>query len=119
MGRKILFITTDQQRYDALGCTGGRIARTPVVDALAARGLVYEGAPFKYKGRCLGSCGEATGGSRAMDAVSSIPSSSHTTASRHCARESPSTTGQPSLHGGTRDRTVALTEGSWDSVAAV
>ena len=42
MGRKILFITTDQQRHDALGCTGGRIARTPVVDALAARGLVYE-----------------------------------------------------------------------------
>ncbi len=24
MGRKILFITTDQQRYDALGCNGGR-----------------------------------------------------------------------------------------------
>ena len=30
MGRKILFVTTDQQRYDALGCNGGRIARTPV-----------------------------------------------------------------------------------------
>ena len=37
MGRKILFITTDQQRYDSLGCNGGTIARTPVVDALAAR----------------------------------------------------------------------------------
>ena len=36
MGRKILFITTDQQRYDALGCNGGTIARTPVVDGLAA-----------------------------------------------------------------------------------
>ena len=35
MGRKILFITTDQQRYDSLGCNGGTIARTPVVDALA------------------------------------------------------------------------------------
>ena len=23
MGRKILFITTDQQRYDALRCNGG------------------------------------------------------------------------------------------------
>ena len=32
MGRKILFITTDQQRYDSLGCNGGTIARTPVVD---------------------------------------------------------------------------------------
>ena len=41
MGRKILFITTDQQRYDALGCNGGRIARTPVADGLAARGLRY------------------------------------------------------------------------------
>jgi len=30
MGRKILFITTDQQRYDALGCNGGRIARSLV-----------------------------------------------------------------------------------------
>ena len=35
MGRNILFITTDQQRYDALGCNGGTIARTPVVDGLA------------------------------------------------------------------------------------
>ena len=35
MGRKILFITTDQQRYDALGCNGGTIARTPVIDALS------------------------------------------------------------------------------------
>jgi arylsulfatase A-like enzyme len=44
MGRKILFITTDQQRHDALGCTGGRVARTPVVDALAAQGLNYRRA---------------------------------------------------------------------------
>ena len=36
MGRKILFITTDQQRYDSLGCNGGTIARTPVADRLAA-----------------------------------------------------------------------------------
>jgi len=44
MGRKILFITTDQQRYDALGCNGGRIARTPVADSLAAAGLNYRRA---------------------------------------------------------------------------
>jgi arylsulfatase A-like enzyme len=44
MGRKILFITTDQQRFDALGCNGGRIARTPVVDGLAAQGLNYQRA---------------------------------------------------------------------------
>src|SRR3990172_4005038 len=41
MGRKILFVTTDQQRFDSLGCNGGQIARTPVVDALAARGINY------------------------------------------------------------------------------
>jgi arylsulfatase A-like enzyme len=40
--RKILLITTDQQRYDTLGCNGGTLARTPVVDGLAASGIRYE-----------------------------------------------------------------------------
>ncbi len=44
MGRKILFVTTDQQRYDTLGCNGGTLAHTPVVDALAAAGHRYERA---------------------------------------------------------------------------
>jgi arylsulfatase A-like enzyme len=44
MGRKILFITTDQQRYDSLGCNGGRIASTPVADRLAATGINYRRA---------------------------------------------------------------------------
>ena len=44
MGRKILFITTDQQRYDTLGCNGGTVARTPVIDGLAAEGVRYERA---------------------------------------------------------------------------
>jgi arylsulfatase A-like enzyme len=44
MGRKILFITTDQQRYDTLGCNGGQLSRTPVVDRLAADGIRYERA---------------------------------------------------------------------------
>ncbi|MGH7781911.1 MAG: sulfatase family protein [Candidatus Binataceae bacterium] len=44
MGRKILFITTDQQRYDSLGCNGGKIARTPAADALAAHGINYRRA---------------------------------------------------------------------------
>lgn len=44
MGRKILFVTTDQQRYDTLGCNGGTLARTPTVDALAAAGVRYERA---------------------------------------------------------------------------
>ncbi len=42
--RKILFVTTDQQRYDTLGCNGGTVARTPVVDGLAAQGVRYERA---------------------------------------------------------------------------
>jgi arylsulfatase A-like enzyme len=44
MGRKILFVTTDQQRYDTIGCNGGALARTPVIDALAAEGVRYERA---------------------------------------------------------------------------
>jgi len=44
MGRKILFVTTDQQRYDTLGCNGGLWARTPVIDGLAATGIRYERA---------------------------------------------------------------------------
>jgi arylsulfatase A-like enzyme len=44
MGRKILFVTTDQQRYDALGCNGGEVARTPVVDDLAASGVNFRRA---------------------------------------------------------------------------
>ncbi|MGZ6094983.1 MAG: hypothetical protein ACXWUG_23280, partial [Polyangiales bacterium] len=42
--RNILFVTVDQQRWDALGCNGGRIARTPVVDRLAATGINYRRA---------------------------------------------------------------------------
>jgi arylsulfatase A-like enzyme len=44
MGRNILFITTDQQRYDSLGCNGGIIARTPIIDRLAASGINYRRA---------------------------------------------------------------------------
>jgi arylsulfatase A-like enzyme len=42
--RKILFVTTDQQRYDTLGCNGGQVARTPVVDTLAMKGVRFERA---------------------------------------------------------------------------
>ena len=42
MGRRnILLVTTDQQRYDSLGCNGGTVARTPVVDGLAASGIRF------------------------------------------------------------------------------
>lgn len=44
MGRKILLVTTDQQRYDTLGCNGGTLSRTPVADRLAGQGIRYERA---------------------------------------------------------------------------
>ena len=37
----ILLITTDQQRYDTLGVTGNPHVRTPHLDALAARGVLF------------------------------------------------------------------------------
>ena len=43
-GRRILFITTDQQRWDGLGVNGGAVARTPVIDSLAREGINYSRA---------------------------------------------------------------------------
>jgi len=40
----ILLITTDQQRYDTLGVCGSRIARTPNLDRLAERSVVFDNA---------------------------------------------------------------------------
>ena len=37
-----LFFITDQHRADHLGCYGNRIVRTPSLDALARRGIVYD-----------------------------------------------------------------------------
>ena len=54
MGRKILFITTDQQRYDTLGCNGGTLARTPVVDGLAATARVITAAALLFGSALIG-----------------------------------------------------------------
>jgi arylsulfatase A-like enzyme len=40
----IVLITTDQQRYDSLGCNGNTVCRTPAIDSLAASGIRYERA---------------------------------------------------------------------------
>ena len=37
----ILFLLADDQRSDALGCMGNRIIRTPVIDRLAAEGVIF------------------------------------------------------------------------------
>lgn len=42
--RNILLITTDQMRYDALGCNGGQVARTPNIDRLSSEGINYRRA---------------------------------------------------------------------------
>jgi arylsulfatase A-like enzyme len=42
--RNILFVTVDQQRFDALGICGNRVARTPVIDALGQGGIVFRRA---------------------------------------------------------------------------
>ena len=42
MARKnVIIFYTDQQRADSLGCMGNTVARTPAVDALARRGVLY------------------------------------------------------------------------------
>ena len=39
----IVFLLTDNQRYDGLGCTGHPVCRTPVWDSLASEGLFFDG----------------------------------------------------------------------------
>lgn len=40
----ILFLLTDDQRWDTLGCMGNRIIQTPVIDGLAREGVVFNNA---------------------------------------------------------------------------
>ena len=40
----IVFIFTDDQRYDAMGCAGNTLIRTPHIDSLAARGTRFDRA---------------------------------------------------------------------------
>lgn len=40
----IIFLLTDDQRYDTLGCNGNEIIQTPSIDALANRGVNFDRA---------------------------------------------------------------------------
>ena len=40
----LLFIMTDQQRFDALGCAGNKVIKTPNLDRLARDGVRFENA---------------------------------------------------------------------------
>ncbi|MBK35182.1 MAG: hypothetical protein CME26_06585 [Gemmatimonadetes bacterium] len=42
MARNLLFITTDQQRWDSLPCYGLEFMQTPNLDRLASEGLVFD-----------------------------------------------------------------------------
>ena len=37
----VILVITDDQRFDALGCTGNTILKTPHIDGLAALGAVF------------------------------------------------------------------------------
>lgn len=38
----VLLITTDQQRYDSLSCNDAPVGRTPHLDTMAARGVIFD-----------------------------------------------------------------------------
>ena len=40
----ILFLLTDQQRFDSLGCNGAPICRTPAIDEIAETGMRFTNA---------------------------------------------------------------------------
>ncbi len=44
MPPNILFITTDQQRWDTIGCSGNQLIQTPNLDRLALSGIRFERA---------------------------------------------------------------------------
>ena len=40
----IIYLMTDDQRFDSLGCMGNRIIQTPNIDTMAAQGVVFDNA---------------------------------------------------------------------------
>ncbi len=40
----IIYLMTDDQRFDSLGCMGNRIIQTPNIDIMAAQGVVFDNA---------------------------------------------------------------------------
>ncbi|NLF20207.1 MAG: sulfatase-like hydrolase/transferase, partial [Clostridiaceae bacterium] len=44
LGRKVIFIMTDTQRTDMLGCYGNPGMHTPAIDSLAAKGVRFDRA---------------------------------------------------------------------------
>ena len=55
--QNLLFILTDQQRYDALSIAGNSVLKTPNLDRLAKEGAFFRNAYTP----CAGGCPEASG----------------------------------------------------------
>ena len=60
--KNLLILISDEHRKDAMGCMGHRIVKTPNLDALAARGSVFENAytpsPMCVPARASIACGD-------------------------------------------------------------
>ena len=63
-----MFIFTDDQRHDAMGCAGNSLIRTPNIDSLAARGVRFDRAFVTLsicspsRAACLSGCYGSTNG---------------------------------------------------------
>jgi choline-sulfatase len=61
-GKNLLIIISDEHRKDAMGCVGHPLVKTPNLDALAARGTVFENAytpsPMCVPTRASIACGD-------------------------------------------------------------
>ena len=73
----ILFITSDEMRSDVLGCMGNPDVKTPNIDALAARGTIFENhfVPFP---KCVPSrCAMHTGRYTHTDGIRTVMGDNH------------------------------------------
>lgn len=61
-GKNLLIIISDEHRKDAMGCVGHRLVKTPHLDALAARGTIFQNAytpsPMCVPTRASIACGD-------------------------------------------------------------
>ncbi|MFZ2658116.1 MAG: sulfatase-like hydrolase/transferase [Victivallales bacterium] len=78
----ILFITTDQQRKDSIGCYGNHVVQTPNIDRLAAEGTRFERAycesPICIPSRITMITGKACANHRAPLHNTSMPDNERT-----------------------------------------
>lgn len=57
----IIFLLTDDQRWDMLGCMGNDIIQTPNIDAMAAQGVIFDNAFVTTSICCTSRAGIFTG----------------------------------------------------------